>query len=622
MKKGTPNYLIIFCVLLYTSVFTQTPPAPSNKKWERVEILSDEFEQESLDEKKWDDYHPQWVGRQPSAFKKGNAYVEDGYLKLKSTLKKHPSTVNNPLKDVWVNSAACVSKGWDAKPGYYYEANFKASSLSMTSSFWFRVGKFSEIDVIEHIGNPSIEKRQKDLPFKYGANTHYYGKHKGLDNKKASWTMPTRGRDDFHTYGLWWKNKNELIFYYDGKEVMKIKPRVPFDEKLKMIFDTEVFPFAQAGIPSIGLPKVKNLNDPTKNTMLVDWVRVYELKDVSTFTDEVSFNTKPVSLTQNKKYTFNVNYKASTDREIVVGFYKDNKFVASKVEKVTKGSGLKTVNVELPELPVVGNGYNYKLHIRPLNTTWREAIDNDEVNNVTIVTPFKQLVSNGTYFITSGLNKQRLLARALESHSARMHNPASFDDQKWIFKHLGNNTYTINNKGTKRFLEVSNKKCVNGANVTTWKSASDSHQKWKIVENGNGVYGLKPLHCKNLGLDVSDGAIDANVQIWNYKTGNDHQKWKITEIVTVNKKSSVTNNFKSLVKNEERVSFFPNPSKDVLFVSKLKIGDQISIYNLQGQELKRIKTTDVKEGIAIDNLSKGMYLIQINNNSIYKFIKN
>lgn len=44
-----------------------------------------------------------------------------------------------------------------------------------------------------------------------------------------------------------------------------------------MIFDTEVFPFAIAGVANIGLPLPEKLNDNSKNTMCVDWVRAYKL---------------------------------------------------------------------------------------------------------------------------------------------------------------------------------------------------------------------------------------------------------------------------------------------------------------------------------------------------------
>ena len=265
-------------ILIGAITNAQTPIPPKGKKWAPVKELTDEFNGEKLDASKWDDYHPHWEGRAPSKFLKGNAFVEDGYLKLRSTLMKDPSTVKDKFKDMWVNSAACVSKQKTAQPGYYYEARIKASSLSMTSSFWFRVGNYSEIDIIEHVGNPSVEKRQEDLPYEFGTNTHYYGPEKGPKPKGTKWHMPTRGRDEFHVYGMWWKpDGKELVFYHNGKEINRLEPRVPLKENLKMVFDTEVFPFATAGVAHIGLPLVENLNDNTKNTMLVDWVRTYKL---------------------------------------------------------------------------------------------------------------------------------------------------------------------------------------------------------------------------------------------------------------------------------------------------------------------------------------------------------
>ncbi|SNR17473.1 RICIN domain-containing protein [Tenacibaculum jejuense] len=613
--------LFFVCTILPAVLLSQTPTAPSGKRWQKVNILSDEFNGDKLDETKWDDYHPHWSGRPPSAFKKGNAFVEGGYLKLRSTLKRDPSTVNNPLKNVWVNSAACVSKGWDAKPGYYYEAKFKASSLSMTSSFWFRVGDFSEIDVIEHIGNPSIEKRQKDLPFEYAANTHYYGKHKGLKNKKAKWKMPTRGRDGFHTYGFWWKSANELLFYYDGKEVMKIVPRVPFNENLKMIFDTEVFPFAQAGVPSIGLPKVENLNDNSKNTMMVDWVRVYELKDEEKVNDKISFKNTPTDLSQETEYTFDIEYTAATDREIVVGFYKDDNWVASGKVNVGKGRGVASVKVILPELPVAGNGYSLKSHIRPLDTTWRNAIDNDEINNVSISKKFSQIIPNGTYYITSASNSQRLLSRALENHSARMHDSGNFNDQRWIFTHINNNVYTIQNKLTLRYLEVPFAKCENGTDVATWKQAIASHQQWQIVENSKGSYSFKPMHCPDLALDRAAGVLNANVQIWNYNKTNANQQWKIIEDTNINNRNLLSPSILSKKIETDKFLVYPNPSKEVLYMSGLNVGDEIAILNIQGQEILTFTTKNKKEVVSIGGLSKGIYLIRKNNKSLYRFIK-
>lgn len=247
------------------------PTPPAGFSWAPVPELTDEFDGSVIDSTKWYDYHPHWVGRAPSEFKVGNTYVADGNLNLKSTMRHDPSTVADPYTDIWVDAAACVSKGWSARPGCYYEARIKTSGLSMTSSFWFRVGQYSEIDVIEHVGDPSDNTKDSYLPYQYHANTHCYGQYAGLPSVAAEWQMPARGRDEYHTYGLWWKDPTNLWFYHNDVKVMEITPSAPFEENLKLIFDTEVFTW-------VGLPLPENLTDDTKNTMKVDWVRTYKLE--------------------------------------------------------------------------------------------------------------------------------------------------------------------------------------------------------------------------------------------------------------------------------------------------------------------------------------------------------
>lgn len=80
------------------------------------------------------------------------------------------SQVTDPEKDIWVDAASMTSKAASAKVGYYYEASFKAADLSMTSSFWFRLGDYSEIDVIEHVGHAS-NGSDDTMAYNYSCNT-------------------------------------------------------------------------------------------------------------------------------------------------------------------------------------------------------------------------------------------------------------------------------------------------------------------------------------------------------------------------------------------------------------------------------------------------------------------
>jgi len=76
-------------------------------------------------------------------------------------------------------------------------------------------------------------------------------------------------------------------------------------------------------------------------------------------------------------------------------------------------------------------------------------------------------------------------------------------------------------------------------------------------------------------------------------------------------------------KSEEISDFdyviYPNPTKGVLNISGLTGQKAISIYNLLGQEVKKINTTETI--LDITGLSKGLYLLKIDNDFIYKLIK-
>jgi beta-glucanase (GH16 family) len=243
------------------------PAAPDGLRWRALADLSDEFDGTALDDSKWLPYLTYWKGRPPSQFEPKNVSVSNGTLKLRSTaMVDSLAEVKDPEKDIWVASACVSSKKPTASFGYY-EARIKASRLSMTSSFWFQ-GKYSEIDVVEQLGDPL--KNPDDRNFML-MNTHSF--KGGWDKDEATparWKMPSGAADGFHVYGVWWKDKDTIWFYHDGKKTAEVKTRCEFLEPMFLFFDTEVFTWS-------GLPGIESLKDPKRNTMEVDWVRSWKL---------------------------------------------------------------------------------------------------------------------------------------------------------------------------------------------------------------------------------------------------------------------------------------------------------------------------------------------------------
>ncbi|AXT56156.1 T9SS C-terminal target domain-containing protein [Aquimarina sp. AD1] len=330
-----------------------------------------------------------------------------------------------------------------------------------------------------------------------------------------------------------------------------------------------------------------------------------------TLEDKISFSNSPNSMAQATSYTLDVNYEASSNREIVMSFWSATGWIAAQEEVVTAGTGSKAITIDLPNIPQPGSGYLFKVHIRPVGTTWQDALATDQTNDITVTELFTQLIPNGIYHIESPQNNERLLARALESHSARMHKPANFDDQKWEIKHISDNSYTIKNVGTNRYLEVPYARCENGSNVGTWINDLDSHKKWKIVKNGNDIYGIKPMHCLSRALDRAGGTIGTNAIIWNYSSTNTNQKWKVLSV----------GNRQDPTSDNSVLAVYPNPSKESIAILGVEANDIITIYDITGKTIKKTKLTSGDELISISDIESGVYILSVFGKSKTQFVK-
>ncbi|NIJ46350.1 NOL1/NOP2/fmu family ribosome biogenesis protein [Wenyingzhuangia heitensis] len=97
--------------------------------------------------------------------------------------------------------------------------------------------------------------------------------------------------------------------------------------------------------------------------------------------DKVSFANRTASVENAKPLTFEVNYKASEDREINIELkdFKQNKWIAGKTVKVEKGEGTTKVKVNTKGQFEDGSNYTVILTIRPVGSTWKETISKDEL---------------------------------------------------------------------------------------------------------------------------------------------------------------------------------------------------------------------------------------------------
>ena len=78
----------------------QNPPAcPLGEGRVFAPEFGDEFNDPSLDAKKWWDFNPDWCGRKPAYFARENVAVEDGLLQLTARAQKPEEvTVENKVR--------------------------------------------------------------------------------------------------------------------------------------------------------------------------------------------------------------------------------------------------------------------------------------------------------------------------------------------------------------------------------------------------------------------------------------------------------------------------------------------------------------------------------------------
>ncbi len=260
------------------TVFSQTPPAPEGFKWVKNEKFSDEFNGDKLDASKWYDRSPYWVhGRPPATFRAYSVSVKNGNLQIKNSVLKGDKKYN-------IAGGAVASVAKDAFYGYY-ETRMKASSISMSSTFWLKNKPVSnecpfeqlELDIVEIVGQ---QKRADDFRTKLHSNTHIFhtdckGEKVVKSAKGKNTTIDPPANEAYHVYGCWWVDANTVKIYLDGKYQFTMNPSTffrdkPFNREMYMHLVTETYNWETPPTP-------EELSDNSKNTTYYDWVRSYTL---------------------------------------------------------------------------------------------------------------------------------------------------------------------------------------------------------------------------------------------------------------------------------------------------------------------------------------------------------
>lgn len=258
-------------------------PKPAGKEWVKIDNLTDEFDGNTLDMKKWHsdptDNGWTWVGRPPALFVPENVSVKDGEMKVTVSKLKKPFVKG---KSTFTHQGAIVRSRNPGQVGSYFECRMKANQTIMSSTFWLS-SKFGpegrqELDIQECVGRMSKNAAPwaKDWDQKFHSNVWQWpgSKNPTKLQLQAQVRTETKNWERFYIYGAWWKSPEEIRFYLDGKYAYSIKPKTVWNRPAFITMAIETYDWnplpADGGLVESGTVD--------QRTTRYDWVRSWKLK--------------------------------------------------------------------------------------------------------------------------------------------------------------------------------------------------------------------------------------------------------------------------------------------------------------------------------------------------------
>ncbi len=292
----------------------KTIPVPANagsgKTWEFQENLSDNFEYNApANDKgeiflsKWDDfYHNEWTGPGLTVWDRGHSFVQDGKLQMPSTRVAGSDKINT----------GCITSKTRVIYPIYIEAKAKVMNSTLASDVWLlSPDDTQEIDIVEAYGGAYSESAGKEHTWyaeRIHLSHHVFIREPFQDYQPTddgSWYNDgTVWREDYHRYGVYWRDPWHLEYYIDGKLVRTVSGKEMIDplyytnstnpgdssndtrtglsKEMDIIINVEDQSWRSS--PESGLksdtytPTDNELSNSEDHTFKVDWIRVFKPK--------------------------------------------------------------------------------------------------------------------------------------------------------------------------------------------------------------------------------------------------------------------------------------------------------------------------------------------------------
>ncbi|PQJ80646.1 family 16 glycosylhydrolase [Polaribacter porphyrae] len=253
-----------------------------NQTWELEANFSDEFNYEGKNDefkKNWNDsYFNGWRGPGLTEWTSNNSDVKEGNLIISASRKPNTNRVY----------CGVVTSKQELKYPVYTEVRAKVANQVLSSNFWFlSKDDKRELDVLEIYGGD--RESEKWFAANAASNTHVFLRNDS-DNSiikdinksvKSKLADGSPWRNEFHTYGAYWKDAFTIDIYYDGKLVNQIRKEsiqdpanLGLNRAMFMVIDLEDHDWRSRKNPPI-TPTDAELADETKNKYLVDYVRTF-----------------------------------------------------------------------------------------------------------------------------------------------------------------------------------------------------------------------------------------------------------------------------------------------------------------------------------------------------------
>ncbi|MEM6550628.1 MAG: family 16 glycosylhydrolase [Planctomycetota bacterium] len=260
--------------------------------WALQEDVSDDFDYSAPPGNKgpqfyskWDDwYHNHWGGPGLTEWDRGHVWVEDGKLQFRASRVPGSDKVH----------LGCVSSKHRVKWPVYIEARAKVPNSVLACAVWtLSPDDTQEIDLLEAWGGSYSENADKDQSWfaeRVHVSHHVFIRKPFTDYQPkddSTYAVSPPGelwRDDFHRYGVYWRDPWHLEYYIDGELVRTtsgkdvIDPHdftngTGIDQEADIIIDMEDHDWRSAqGIT----PTDAELSREQDHNFQVDWIRVYK----------------------------------------------------------------------------------------------------------------------------------------------------------------------------------------------------------------------------------------------------------------------------------------------------------------------------------------------------------